>query len=57
MADETREERIRKRAYELWEKEGKPEGADLRFWEKAMGEIDEEDQKQDTSGKRRRAGP
>jgi hypothetical protein len=54
---ESREERIRKRAYELWEKEGKPEGNDLRFWEMAMGEIDEEDQKQDMSGKRaRRAG-
>ena len=41
---ESREERIRKRAYELWEKEGKPEGNDLRFWEMAMGETDEEGQ-------------
>ena len=49
MADETREERIRIRAHELWEKEGKPEGADLRFWEQAMGEIDEEDQRNDRS--------
>ena len=54
MADQSREDRIRQRAYELWEKEGKPEGADLRFWEQAMGEIDEQDQKQDMSGKRAR---
>ncbi|MDX8503159.1 DUF2934 domain-containing protein [Mesorhizobium sp. VK4C] len=55
MADQTREERIRQRAYELWEKEGKPEGADLRFWEQAMGEIDEEDQRKNSSDKRQRA--
>jgi len=55
MAEQSREDRVRQRAYELWEKEGKPEGADLRFWEQAMGEIDEEDQGQ--SAKRaRRAG-
>ncbi|TIT77159.1 MAG: DUF2934 domain-containing protein [Mesorhizobium sp.] len=52
MADQSREDRIRQRAYELWEKDGKPEGADLRFWEQAMSEIDEEDQRQDRSGKR-----
>ncbi|TGP26927.1 MULTISPECIES: DUF2934 domain-containing protein [unclassified Mesorhizobium] len=51
MADQSREDRIRQRAYELWEKDGKPEGADLRFWEQAMSEIDEEDQRQDRSGK------
>ncbi|MDX8482714.1 DUF2934 domain-containing protein [Mesorhizobium sp. VK24D] len=56
MADQSREERIRLRAYELWEKEGKPEGADLRFWEQAMTEIDEEDQRKDSPDKRRRAG-
>ncbi|AZO30889.1 MULTISPECIES: DUF2934 domain-containing protein [Mesorhizobium] len=55
MADQTREERIRQRAYELWEKEGKPEGADLRFWEQAMDEIDQEDQRKSPSDKRQRA--
>ena len=56
MADQNREDRVRQRAYELWEKEGKPEGADLRFWEQAMVEIDEEDLRKGSSDKRRRAG-
>ncbi|MDX8526387.1 DUF2934 domain-containing protein [Mesorhizobium sp. MSK_1335] len=56
MADQSREDRVRQRAYELWEKEGKPEGADLRFWEQAMDEIDAEDQRKDSSDKSRRAG-
>lgn len=28
-------ERIRKRAYHLWELDGRPEGRDLEFWERA----------------------
>ncbi|WP_083355040.1 DUF2934 domain-containing protein [Mesorhizobium sp. ORS 3428] len=56
MSDQSREERIRKRAYELWEKEGKPEGNDLRFWEMAMGEIDEEDRQKESPGKQQPAG-
>src|SRR3954463_1030766 len=30
-----REERIRQRAYHLWEADGRPEGRDLEFWERA----------------------
>jgi hypothetical protein len=30
-----RERRIRARAYQLWEEEGRPPGRDLEFWEKA----------------------
>lgn len=56
MAGQSREDRIRQCAYELWEKEGKPDGADLRFWEKAMDEIDEEDQQKDSSDKRQPTG-
>ncbi|MFD2055540.1 DUF2934 domain-containing protein [Mesorhizobium calcicola] len=56
MADQSREDRIRQRAYELWEREGKPDGADLRFWEKAMDEIDEEGRQKDSSDKRQPAG-
>src|SRR3978361_1452409 len=29
------EQRIRERAYELWQKEGSPEGRDQEFWERA----------------------
>ncbi len=34
-----REARIRKRAYHLWEAEGRPEGRDAEFWERAR-ELD-----------------
>jgi hypothetical protein len=30
-----REARIRERAYHLWEEEGRPEGRDAEFWERA----------------------
>lgn len=29
------EQRIRERAYQLWQKEGSPEGRDQEFWERA----------------------
>lgn len=40
-ADTTeREDRIRRRAHELWEQAGKPAGEDQRFWREAEQEID-----------------
>ncbi|MCP1169594.1 DUF2934 domain-containing protein [Limimaricola litoreus] len=39
MADD-REERIRKRAYELWERDGSPEGQNDAHWHEAAREID-----------------
>jgi hypothetical protein len=33
--DPEREERIRQRAYHLWESEGKPHGRDVEYWERA----------------------
>jgi hypothetical protein len=33
--DETRQQRIRERAYHLWESEGRPNGRDDDFWERA----------------------
>ncbi len=38
-----REARILRRAREVWERAGTPEGRDLQFWEQAAGEIDRED--------------
>ncbi|NMN69029.1 DUF2934 domain-containing protein [Rhizobium sp. 57MFTsu3.2] len=35
---ETREEWIRKRAYALWEEEGRPTGRDFTHWEQARAE-------------------
>ncbi|OWV99801.1 DUF2934 domain-containing protein [Rhizobium sp. R693] len=33
-------EQIRRRAYEIWESEGRPEGAALRHWQQACDELD-----------------
>lgn len=38
-----RESRVRMRAHELWEQEGRPEGRDTDHWEQASREIDAED--------------
>ena len=35
------EERIRRRAYELWEQEGRPESRHQEHWSKAMAELGE----------------
>jgi CBS domain-containing protein len=37
-----REARILRRAREVWERAGAPEGRDVQFWEQAAGEIDRE---------------
>lgn len=33
--DPAREERVRERAYHLWEADGKPHGRDVEYWERA----------------------
>lgn len=33
--DPTREQRIRERAYHLWEQDGRPHGRDQEYWERA----------------------
>lgn len=38
-----REERIRRRAYELWEAADRPEGKDEYFWNLASADIAAED--------------
>lgn len=38
-----REDRIRQRAYELWEREGAPHGREQDHWHQAMQEIEAED--------------
>ncbi|MGV4791698.1 DUF2934 domain-containing protein [Rhizobium sp. F40D2] len=40
----TREEEIRKRAYSLWEKEGRPEGQHRHHWTLAERELDARDE-------------
>jgi len=39
----TRDDRIRIRAYEIWQREGRPEGRHEQHWVVATREIDEED--------------
>ena len=34
------DERVRERAYQLWEAEGKPEGQDFEHWMRAREEIE-----------------
>jgi Protein of unknown function (DUF2934) len=36
----SREERIRQRAYEIWERAGRPHGRDQEHWRQAEAEID-----------------
>jgi hypothetical protein len=42
--DDEREMRIRERAHEIWEREGRPEGAQEEHWRRASEEIDAENQ-------------
>ncbi|TAX48459.1 DUF2934 domain-containing protein (plasmid) [Rhizobium leguminosarum] len=37
-------EQIRQRAYEIWEAEGRPDGADQRHWLQACDELSGEDE-------------
>ncbi len=39
MTDD-RQDRIRRRAHEIWEQAGRPEGAHQEHWEKATAEVD-----------------
>ncbi|MEQ1952490.1 DUF2934 domain-containing protein [Mesorhizobium sp. CN2-181] len=43
MPESDREERIRRRAYDLWEREGRQDGTQERHWHDAVRQIDEED--------------
>jgi len=35
VTDRAREQRVRERAYHLWEADGKPHGRDVEYWERA----------------------
>jgi hypothetical protein len=37
-----RDDRIRRRAHEIWEREGRPHGKDAEHWEQAQREVDAE---------------
>jgi hypothetical protein len=44
--NDNREQRIRERAHQIWEREGRPEGKEQSHWEHASREIYEEDREQ-----------
>ncbi|QCN96834.1 MULTISPECIES: DUF2934 domain-containing protein [Azospirillum] len=44
------EHRIRHRAYEIWEREGRPEGRRAEHWERACRELRDEDERAKEEG-------
>ncbi len=56
MADD-RQERIRQRAYAIWEREGRRDGDHERHWHMAAGEIDAEDAGRAAKPARKPAAP
>ncbi|HYD29639.1 MAG TPA: DUF2934 domain-containing protein [Azospirillaceae bacterium] len=45
-----KEERIRRRAYEIWEREGAPHGQEDAHWARAVQEIEDEDRAREALG-------
>ncbi|WP_250516819.1 DUF2934 domain-containing protein [Caballeronia sp. INDeC2] len=50
MDDQKEQDRIRRRAYEIWEREGSPEGRAEEFWEQAIASISAEDAQGEAPG-------
>jgi len=48
LNDERREERIRQRAHEIWEREGRPEGREQAHWDMASELVAQEEHHADT---------
>jgi hypothetical protein len=46
--DREREERIKERAHEIWEREGRQDGSHEANWQRAEGELADEDQEGQT---------
>jgi hypothetical protein len=45
-----REDRIRQRAREIWERAGRPEGQAQQHWDEAAREVDQEDLQREQRG-------
>jgi hypothetical protein len=41
--DRQKEQKIRERAYRIWEEKGRPKGRGKEHWERARAEIEEEE--------------
>lgn len=44
MENTSRDEEIRRKAYELWEEAGSPEGRAEEFWEQARTSVGDDDE-------------
>jgi hypothetical protein len=42
--EDEKQSKIRERAHQIWEQEGRPNGQEQAHWERATKEIEEEDQ-------------
>jgi uncharacterized protein YhdP len=42
--------KVRERAYELWEKDGRPEGSEEFYWQLAQGQLETAASRQATDG-------
>ncbi len=49
MSDNDLDQRVRERAYQLWEQAGRPDGRHDEFWHQARGEVAPEDVKVDVA--------
>jgi hypothetical protein len=61
-AEKTIEDRVRERAYALWEREGRPEGRSDEYWQMARSEVEAEDaepgnERSDDATEKRRPPP
>jgi hypothetical protein len=45
------EQRVRERAYQIWESEGRPEGKSDEYWRRAQAEIAVEESEADLEAK------
>lgn len=45
------EQRVRERAYQIWEREGRPEGKSDEYWRRAQAEIAAEENEADLEAK------
>ena len=52
-----REERIRERAHQIWEREGRANGQEQIHWERASREIDEEDRSSERASNELKGAP
>lgn len=52
-----REDRIRHRAHEIWESEGRPDGRDTEHWQQAALEMEDEERGKQEQAETTGAGP